>query len=355
MRRLQVLLIVLGTLTAMLVCAGAASARSTTPSAGTITLKLSAAARGRMDAVNVRVSGKRMRITRGAWSFDRLADDGGGTLSTRGRLRFRRGRIKVDIRDLQFSLVRDSGSGRYLNGMLSGKIGKTRYRLGQFVTRRYRSSPGRFDGLEILLSPTLTGNLNRALQAIALNSVEMFGTAVGRGITDKIAFAGGRVRVSLSDPTRQAFAGAGASITALPEATGAGAAVNPFSMPVNGDNIDLVTQRGQIALQGGLRFGAPPGGSFGGSPIVDATGLKVTATEDGYLLSTSKGLSVFSAIEDSDSTFDRTSKVYRHTSLALQFTYPAAELFAPALGMTAPQLLALPKGQIDIEATLAGR
>jgi hypothetical protein len=352
MRLLRVYLLAFGALAALVIPA-AASARSVSPDAGTITLKPSAVARGRMEGVNISLSGKRMRVSGGLWSFDRLADDGGGSLRTRGVLRFRRGRLKVDIHDLQITLARASGSGRYIDGRVSGRIVKVRYPLGVLVTRTYRSSAGRFDNLDFLLSPAVAGNVNRALQSPGLRAGETFATLVGRNISKKLSFDGGQARVSLSDPIVSAFATAGASVTPLPGTQGDGRVANPFRLPIGGGALDLVSLRGAIELGGGIRMSPPPGRTFGGLPVIDTGPMRIAAVEEGYVLSASSGLQLFSVIEDADTRFDRTTTAYKHIGLALQFTYPAAQLIAPALDMTPTQLLSLPKGQLDVDAHVA--
>ncbi len=341
-------------LLASLAPTAAAEARSIAPDGGTVTVKPSATSLGRMEGQDVRISGKRFKVSGGLFSFDRLADEGGGTIRTRGRMRLRRGRLKVDIRDIQITLAGEVASGRYVNGRLTGVIRGVRYPLGVLISRRYRVSPGRFDGLEWMLSPTLTGNLNRLLQAPAFTNLETFATLVGRDISKLLRFSGGRANLSLSDETRAAFLNAGATITPLSGSGGNGGLSSPFTLPITGQRLDLVTLRGSITLNGGLRFTAPPGGSFGGRESFDMPAATISALEDGYAIS-GAGLHMFSALEDSDTSLDRSSKTYRHVGLALQFARPAADLIAPALGLTPGELIALPKGRLDIDGTLSAK
>jgi len=328
-----------------------AGARTVLPNAGTVTLNVSAVARGRLDGVDVRVSGKRSRVTGGSWSFDRLADDGGGTLRLKGTLKFRRGRLKVDVRDFQFALARNSGSGRFADGHLSARVGKSRFRVGSLITRRYRSTPGRFEGLSVVFSPAFVGALNRLLQARAFDTHDTFGSFVGRAITQNITFTGGRASVAFSDETRAAFGRMGASITPLDGATGDGSLANPFVFPITGRRLDVVSLKGGITFGGGLRFTAPAGQTFGGAPSLDLAAAEIGVLDDAYLVR-SPSLDFLSAFADGDTSQDLTSRRYRHTGLAVQFTRPVADRIAPALGMTPAELIQLPKGQLDIDGTL---
>lgn len=343
--------LILSAVAVALVPASPAAARTVSPTAGTVTLKISAAAQGRMDAVNTRVTGKRSRVVGGSWSFDRLADGGGGTLRLKGTMAFRRGRLKLVVRDIHLALAPDSGSGRFQNGTISGRVGKSRFRLGSLVTRRYHTTPGRFEGLAIAFSPAFGGAVNRALQARALDARDTFATLVGRDMTQNVTFTGGHVRLALSDETRAAFGRVGATILPINGASGDGSRFNPFVFPISGRRLDLVSYKGGITFGGGLRFTAPPGQTFGGAPALDLAGSDIGFLDDAYVLRSST-LDFFSAFADADANLDLTSTRYRHTSLALQFTRPAADRLAPALGMTAAELIQLPKGALEVDATL---
>ncbi len=328
-----------------------ADARTISPTAGTVSVKISAVARGRLDGGNVRVTGARSRVAGGSWSFDRLADDGGGTLKLKGTLKLRRGRLKMHLRDLRISLARNSGSGRYADGTLSAIIGKSRFRIGALTTQRYHTQPGRFEGLQIRFSPAFIGAANRALQVRAFDTHDTFGSLVGRDITQKVTFTGGQIRVAFSEETRAAFGRAGASIVAVDGAKGDGSRFNPFVIPITGQRLDLVSFAGAISLGGGLRLTAPPGQTFGGSPTLDFIGGRIGVLDDAYILR-APSLDFFSAFADGDTGFDISARRYRNTGLAVQFARPAADRIAPALGITPAELIQLAKGQLDIDGTL---
>lgn len=319
---------------------------------GTVRFVLSAAASGRLSATDTTITGRTMPIRSGLWSFDRLRDGGGGTLDLGRALVVRRGRARVALSAVRLAIAQDAGSGRFESGRLSAKIGPIRYPLGTLRTRRYRTSTGRFRGVDVILSPAAVGALNGAMGVRAFRSGDRLGEFRGTGMTQRLRFTGGETTLAFSEPLREAFRTAGASIFGFDATEGDGTEGAPFRLPVRGRELDLVTGSGSFALGGAVRLLAPQGRFFGTAPFVDLDDVVLRFQRGGYDLIDPLGRALMTL--RGSTAARRTSTRLTHGALQVRFTPAAAELFAPTLGLSTAQFLALPPGTAGVTATIAG-
>jgi len=318
---------------------------------GTVRLVLSAAATGRLSAGDTTVTGRTLPIRSGLWSFDRLADGGGGTLDLGGALVIRRGKARVALTSVRLAIAQDAGSKRFESGRISAKIGPIRYPLGTLRTRRYRTTTGRFRGVDVILSPAAVGALNGAMGVRAFRSGDRLGEFRGVDMTQRLRFSGGEATLAFSEPLRQAFRSAGASIFGFDSTEGDGSSAAPFRLPVRGRSLDLVTGAGTFTLGGAVRLLAPQGRLFGTAPFVDLDDLVLRFRSGGYDVVDALGRTLLTM---RGSALRRTPSRVTHSGLAVAFTGQAAELLAPTLGLTVQQFLALPPGTAGITTTIAG-
>ena len=132
------------------------------------------------------------RVSGGLWSFDRLADEGGGT---HAHARPAAAAPRSPARST--SATSDRARGRLGRAGATSTAASAGASGSALPARRaglaaYRSSPGRFDGLELIFSPAVAGNLNRGCRRRRSPTSETFGRSSGATSAKLLRFSGGR-------------------------------------------------------------------------------------------------------------------------------------------------------------------